>query len=141
MDIVVQPAVNWMDLNEQIKDTGLFLPLDPGPMVCHSHEPQISESCYLCSKKFRLTLEGWSPQIAGISHVYTYIESVLTIHSGTNAMRYGTMKDWVINLTVVLADGTVIKTRRRPRYALISTNLVRRVHSNNFEGKLLQDTT
>lgn len=27
------------------------------------------------------------------------------------------MKDWVINLTVVLADGTVIKTRRRPRYA------------------------
>lgn len=31
-------------------------------------------------------------------------------------MRYGTMKDWVINLTVVLADGTVIKTRQRPRY-------------------------
>jgi FAD/FMN-containing dehydrogenase len=29
------------------------------------------------------------------------------------------MKDWVINLTVVLADGTVIKTRRRPRYGLI----------------------
>lgn len=27
------------------------------------------------------------------------------------------MKDWVINLTVVLADGTIIKTRRRPRYA------------------------
>ena len=26
------------------------------------------------------------------------------------------MKDWVINLTVVLADGTIIKTRRRPRY-------------------------
>lgn len=28
------------------------------------------------------------------------------------------MKDWVINLTVVLADGTVIKTKRRPRYNL-----------------------
>jgi D-lactate dehydrogenase (cytochrome) len=30
------------------------------------------------------------------------------------------MKDWVINLTVVLSDGTVIKTRRRPRYACSS---------------------
>ncbi|KAK5106974.1 hypothetical protein LTS08_001098 [Lithohypha guttulata] len=35
--------------------------------------------------------------------------------SGTNAMRYGTMKDWVINVTVVLPDGSVLKTRRRPR--------------------------
>jgi D-lactate dehydrogenase (cytochrome) len=35
--------------------------------------------------------------------------------SGTNAYRYGTMKDWIISLTVVLADGTIIKTRNRPR--------------------------
>ncbi|KAF7930033.1 hypothetical protein EAE99_004226 [Botrytis elliptica] len=86
MDVVVQPAVNWVNLNEQIKDTGLFLPLDPSPTA----------------------------HIGGM---------VSTNCSGTNAMRYGTMKDWVINLTVVLADGTVIKTRRRPRKTSAGYNL------------------
>ncbi|KAJ6117401.1 hypothetical protein N7512_007126 [Penicillium capsulatum] len=86
MDVVVQPAIGWMDLNEQIKDTGLFFPVDPGP----------------------------SAMIGGM---------VGTNCSGTNAVRYGTMKDWVINLTVVLADGRVIKTRRRPRKTSAGYNL------------------
>ncbi|KAF2460160.1 D-lactate dehydrogenase mitochondrial precursor [Lineolata rhizophorae] len=86
MDVVVQPSVAWMSLNEEIKDSGLFFPVDPGP----------------------------SARIGGM---------VGTSCSGTNAVRYGTMKDWVINLTVVLSDGRVIKTRRRPRKSSAGYNL------------------
>lgn len=86
LDVVVQPSIQWMDLNEQIKNTGLFFPVDPGP----------------------------SAMIGGM---------VGTNCSGTNAVRYGTMKDWVINLTVVLADGRIIKTRRRPRKTSAGYNL------------------
>ena len=45
--------------------------------------------------------------------------------SGTNAARYGTMKEWVLSLTVVLADGTIIKTRRRPRKSSAGYDLTR----------------
>ncbi|EHK17464.1 uncharacterized protein TRIVIDRAFT_43109 [Trichoderma virens Gv29-8] len=86
MDIVVQAGVNWMVLNEEIKDSGLFLPPDPGPTAF----------------------------IGGM---------VATNCSGTNAMGYGTMKDYVVNLTVVLADGTIIKTRQRPRKTSAGYNL------------------
>lgn len=86
MDVVVQPSVPWMTLNEYLASIGLFFPIDPGP----------------------------SAQIGGM---------VGTNCSGTNAVRYGTMKSWVINLTVVLADGTVIKTKRRPRKSSAGYNL------------------
>lgn len=33
MDVVVQPSVSWMNLNDEIKDSGLFFPVDPGPSV------------------------------------------------------------------------------------------------------------
>ncbi|KAL3423655.1 glycolate oxidase [Phlyctema vagabunda] len=86
MDVVVQPSVPWMKLNEDITKTGLFFPIDPSP----------------------------SAQFGGM---------VGTNCSGTNAVRYGTMKDWVVNLTVVLADGTIIKTRNRPRKSAAGYNL------------------
>ncbi|KAJ9662498.1 hypothetical protein H2198_001387 [Neophaeococcomyces mojaviensis] len=88
MDVVVQPGVNWVNLNKTIENAGLFLPLDPSPTAL----------------------------IGGM---------IATNCSGTNAMRYGTMKDWVINLTVVLADGTVVKTRRRPRKSSAGFDLTR----------------
>lgn len=43
--------------------------------------------------------------------------------SGTNAARYGTMKDNVVNLTVVLPDGTIVKTKQRPRKSSAGYNL------------------
>ena len=86
MDVVVQPSMQWMALNDEIKASGLFFPVDPGP----------------------------SAKIGGM---------VGTSCSGTNAVKYGTMKEWVINLTVVLADGTVVKTRRRPRKSSAGYNL------------------
>jgi D-lactate dehydrogenase (cytochrome) len=86
MDVVVQPSVSWMSLNDELSTSGLFFPVDPGP----------------------------SAKIGGM---------VGTNCSGTNAVRYGTMKDWVINLTVVLADGTIVKTKRRPRKTSAGYNL------------------
>ncbi|KAK7967891.1 putative D-lactate dehydrogenase (cytochrome) [Apiospora aurea] len=78
LDVVVQPAVGWELLNEQLAQDNLFFPPDPGP----------------------------GAMIGGM---------IGTGCSGTNAYRYGTMREWVLSLTVVLADGTVIKTRQRPR--------------------------
>lgn len=48
-----------------------------------------------------------------------------TSASGTNAFRYGTMKENIVNLTVVLADGTIVKTRRRPRKSSAGYDLTR----------------
>lgn len=86
LDIVVQPAVNWEELNEYLEDHGLFFGPDPGP----------------------------GAMIAGM---------VGTGCSGTNAYRYGTMRENTVSLTVVLADGTVVKTKQRPRKSSAGYNL------------------
>lgn len=88
LDIVVQPAVGWESLNEELADHNLFFPPDPGP----------------------------GAMIGGM---------VGTGCSGTNAYRYGTMKDWVLSLTVVLADGTIVKTKQRPRKSSAGYDLTR----------------
>lgn len=88
MDVVVEPGIGWMELNEYLKPYGLFFPLDPGPGA---------------------TIGGMCA----------------TRCSGSLAVRYGTMKDNVISLQVVLGNGDVVKTAARARKSAAGYDLTR----------------
>ncbi|KAL6575114.1 hypothetical protein OROMI_012399 [Orobanche minor] len=125
MDVVVEPGIGWMELNEYLEPYGLFFPLDPGESsTCALPAYDTEENILTLSTVIPKTIARRA--LSG-SRSNNWRNVCYTLLGFFSCKWYGTMRENVINLKIVLPNGDVVKTGSRARKSAAGYDLTRLV--------------